>query len=130
MTHNGLCHGWGRQSLAPHHTGPDLIPTQSAWNLCWTVWQEVRIRQQVRFYSKGNAVLILQVPTVRGSFSSEPTLCCQGHFYIGHRIQLKCISLCAHLSFGNTLLSYRGFLCVYNCFLNNREGFDFFTMCV
>jgi hypothetical protein len=39
-------------------------------------------------------------------------LCCQGHFYIWHRIQLKCISLCAHLSFGNTLLPFRGFLCV------------------
>lgn len=106
ITHKELCHGSGSQSLAPHHTGLDLIPAQSVWNFCWTTWQ------QVRFFSKGNAVLILQVPTVRGSFSSKLMLCCQRHFYIWHRIQLKCISLCTHLSFGNTLLPFRGFLCV------------------
>jgi hypothetical protein len=38
MTHKGVCHGSGSQSLAPHHTGPDLIPAQTVWDLSWTVW--------------------------------------------------------------------------------------------
>jgi len=54
------------------------------------------------------AVSIRRVPIFRISTSSEPMHFSQGRYFAGCRIQMKCVSLCAHVPFRHYCTSFCG----------------------
>lgn len=104
-THNETCNRWQSNTVivqAAPNTTISKVYTENFYdnkNNFFTTFRWKRIF----WYFRYNTVSIPPVAIVWGSPSYAPIPCSQGHFRGGYRIQVKCVSLYAHVSFMHCL---------------------------